>query len=195
MIHIATITIGLLIALALEAAVEALHHRHLRIETRENLRAEIAANQQAFPKDLRALEGEVRELKQDLDLLHRLRAHQKAGPGERLHFEWFWGGPADAAWQTAKATGVLGLMENGAVQDFDGVYSQQELVDSAALQLSRDMTRAEIPLAIEPDLNALSLSLIDELIRDCAMNLNQIEYVQTLAAPLMPSYKDALEKL
>ena len=195
LIHIATITIGLLIALGLEAAVEALHHRHLRAETRENLRAEIAANQQDFPRDLKALDGEVKELNNNLSLLHRLRSHAKAAPGERIRFDWFWSGPSDAAWQTAKTTGVLSLMENQAVGDFDSVYSQQKLVDDAAIQLSRDMTRAEIPLAIEPDLNALTPSLIDELIRDCAMNLNQIEYVRTLAAPLMPGYKDALAKL
>jgi hypothetical protein len=194
-IHIVTITIGLLIALGLEAAVEALHHRHLREETRKNLRAEIRQNQDDFPKDLRALERETHELQEDIALLQRLRAHQKAGPGDKLRFGWFWNSTGDTAWQTAKDTGALGLMDIETVQQFDAVYSQQDLVDKAALELTRDMTKATIPLTVEPDLNALTPAQIDELIRTCAANLNQITYVQTLSESILPSYKETLDKL
>jgi hypothetical protein len=43
-IHIATITIGLLIAIALEQTVEYLHHRHQAEEMADKLRAESLAN-------------------------------------------------------------------------------------------------------------------------------------------------------
>jgi hypothetical protein len=194
-IHIATITIGLLIALGLEAAVEALHHRHIRQETRENLQAELRENQATFPKDLRALEGEAKEMRENIALLQRLRAHQPAGADEKLHFAWFWNATADTAWQTARETGALALMDNEKVKGYDGIYSQQALVDQAALQLTHDITKSAIPLTVEPNLNALSPALIDELIRSCAANLNQIQYVQTLAASVMPNYKNALESL
>jgi hypothetical protein len=39
-IHVATICVGLLIAVGLEQTVEAIHHRHLVAEARESLRAE-----------------------------------------------------------------------------------------------------------------------------------------------------------
>ena len=194
-IHIITITIGLLIALGLEAAVEALHHRHLREAARENLRAEIQQNQQDFPKDLRALEGETRELKDNITLLQRLRKHQKAGLNDKLHFDWFWNSTSDTAWQTAKDTGALALMDNDVVQQYDSLYSQQQLVDRAALELTQSMNRALIPLTVEPDLNALTPAQIDELIRSCAANLNQIVYVQDLAGSVLPDYKQALAKL
>jgi hypothetical protein len=194
-IHLITITIGLLIALGLEAGAEAVHHCALRAETRANLRAELQQDERDFPKDLRALEGEATELKGNIALLQRLRAHQKASPGETLKFAWFWNSSSDTAWQTAKETGVLSLMENEQVQQFDGVYSQQGLIDQAALGLTRSMNSAQIPLTIEPDLNGLSPALIDELIRNCAENLNEIGYVQTLSAGMMQQYKDALDKL
>jgi hypothetical protein len=194
-IHIATITIGLLIALGLEAAVEALHHRHLREATRANLRAEIRGNQDTFSKDMSYLKGETRELKGDIALLQRLRGHQRAQPGDELHFAWGWDGTSDTAWQTAKDTGALGLMDIETVQQYDAVYSQQDLVDKAALELTRDMTKATIPLTVEPDLNALTPAQIDELIRTCAANLNQISYVQTLSESVLPSYKETLDKL
>jgi hypothetical protein len=194
-IHIATITIGLLIALGLEAAVEALHHRHLREETRENLHAEIQQNQPVFAKDMRYLDSEIRELKADIVLLQRLRAHQHTQPGESLRFTWGWDGTAETAWQTAKDTGALALMDNQVVQQYDGIYSQQDIVDRAALELTHSMTQALIPLTVQPDLNALTPAQIDELIRTCAANLNQISYVQTLSASVLPSYKQALDKL
>lgn len=40
-LHLFTITIGLLIALGLEASVEALHHRHQREEAEAKIRQEI----------------------------------------------------------------------------------------------------------------------------------------------------------
>jgi hypothetical protein len=194
-IHIVTITIGLLIAIGLEAAVEALHHRHLREETLANLRAEIRGNQDTFSRDMRFLKGEIRELEDDIALLQRLRAHQRAQPGDELHLAWGWDGTSDTAWQTARDTGALGLMDIDTVQRYDAVYSQQDLVDKAALELTRDMTKATIPLMVEPDLNALTPAQIDELIRTCAANLNQISYVQTLSESVLPSYKETLDKL
>jgi len=41
LIHLLTITAGLLIALGLEAGVEAFHHRHQRIEAETMIRDEI----------------------------------------------------------------------------------------------------------------------------------------------------------
>ncbi len=43
-VHMATIVLGLLIALGLEQVAEAIHHRHLRHELQENMRAEAERN-------------------------------------------------------------------------------------------------------------------------------------------------------
>jgi hypothetical protein len=194
-LHIVTITIGLLIALGLEAGVEALHHRHLRLETRANLRRELIEAQKQLPKNLHALDGEEKELRGDIALLRRLRAHQPLQPGEQFRFDWYWSSMPDAAWQTAHETGVLSLMADDQVQEYSGLYGQQELVDNAALVLTRSMTQAMIPLTVEPDPNQMSPALIDELIRSCATNLNQINYVRTLAEGLPYDYKEALESM
>lgn len=45
--HLTIVTIGLFIALMLEAAVEAMHHRHLVHEARDNIRTELQLNHQA----------------------------------------------------------------------------------------------------------------------------------------------------
>jgi hypothetical protein len=49
-LHLTTITIGLLIALMLEASVEWIHHRHLVHEARTNIREELGENTQQATK-------------------------------------------------------------------------------------------------------------------------------------------------
>src|SRR6202044_3403878 len=44
LIHIATITVGLLIAVGLEQTVESLHHRHQRLELEDQLHSEARRN-------------------------------------------------------------------------------------------------------------------------------------------------------
>jgi hypothetical protein len=51
-IHIATIVVGLLIAVGLEQTVEALHHSHQRHQLDEDLRAEAENNQHVIERDL-----------------------------------------------------------------------------------------------------------------------------------------------
>lgn len=50
-IHIATICIGLLIAIGLEQAVEALHHHHQRVRLEEDMRAEAEQNIRIIQND------------------------------------------------------------------------------------------------------------------------------------------------
>ena len=52
-IHIATIVIGLLIAVALEQTVESLHHRHQRHQLQEDLHNEAEQNLQVIDRDLK----------------------------------------------------------------------------------------------------------------------------------------------
>jgi hypothetical protein len=194
-IHVGTITVGLLIALSLEAAVESFRHAHERREMRQNLHEEILESQKQLPRNLESVEGERHELEANLVMLRKLRAHQTLPPGSKLNLSWYWSSMPDAAWQTAHETGQLALLSSNQVQGYSGLYGQQALVNSAGIALSRGLTEAQIPLTVEPDLNALPPALIDELIRSCATNFNQIEYVEVLAKKLGPNYKEALGKL
>ena len=46
LIHLSTITVGLLIALSLEAGVEMIHHRNERIEAEEKIIGELSKNRE-----------------------------------------------------------------------------------------------------------------------------------------------------
>jgi len=73
-VHLVTITIGLFIALTLQAGVESLHHRHLVREARENLRREIQINREHYAENMQTLEKNRRQLARNIDLLRDLRS-------------------------------------------------------------------------------------------------------------------------
>src|ERR1700733_14408633 len=73
-LQLVTITIGLFIALTLEAGVESLHHRHLVREARENLRREMQINRSHFAENVQNLKKNRRQLTHDIDALRDLRS-------------------------------------------------------------------------------------------------------------------------
>jgi hypothetical protein len=81
-IHIATIVIGLLIAVGLEQTVEYFHHRHLASEAREQLRSEREADETSNEVNIYTTERHQRDLRRDLAILHAVKAHAPlpAGP-------------------------------------------------------------------------------------------------------------------
>jgi hypothetical protein len=68
-IHIATIVIGLLIAVGLEQIVEFFHHRHQARQMQESLREESLENQEIAQTDIETLDGWVRDYRAQMDLL------------------------------------------------------------------------------------------------------------------------------
>jgi hypothetical protein len=65
LLHLLTITIGLFIALTLEASIESIHHRHLVREAHRNLRQEIQANHALYATNLQRLQGNRTQLQRD----------------------------------------------------------------------------------------------------------------------------------
>jgi hypothetical protein len=192
-IHIATIVVGLLIAIGLEQTVEAVHHHHERAETRENLREEINANRETLAGDIRSLDSEQKMLLADIEILHKLRARQTVPP-DSLHFNWRWSSMQDAAWQTARETTAIALFPTGQVQAYSQTYGQQGFVNGAGIDVDHAITDAGVTLRIQPDLPALTPAQIDEMIRGCAAALNQIEFAQALIKSLDPDYAEILRE-
>ena len=61
LLHLFTITVGLLIALSLEGCVEWQHHRHLVQEAEEGLRGEIAQNEKSISYLRQQIEARQKE--------------------------------------------------------------------------------------------------------------------------------------
>ena len=137
-IHIATITIGLVIALGLEGAVEGLHHRHIVREARADIRRELERNQGEAKKDAGYVAGSESRMKANLDTARAMRDHPNDSGKHSMMFTGEWSGFNGAAWRTARDTGALSYM------DPDEVERYSEMYDSRRLWISREWSYSYI---------------------------------------------------
>jgi len=143
-LHLLTITIGLLIALALEAAVQSLHHRHMVTEARVNLRREIGENQRLYTENLRSLQIKLVQLEQNIDQLRELRAGKTP---EHFDVQWSfdWNGFVDSAWMSARDIGAVGYMRPEVIEEYSALYRQQAFVNEAGVSIYLDQAKAAAP--------------------------------------------------
>ena len=183
-IHLIIVTIGLFIALSLEALVEHLHQRHLLHTAETNLHVELHDNREYLAGDERHLDITEAELQQDVDLL----IARKSNPTlpDTLNFGWHWDGMQDSAWTTARDSGALTLMPFDTQQGWSVLYAQQGSVNQQATVYLADIYRAEAPTkgrtfaqlspaAIDQAITGLQQALADlDLLRDYCKSLDVI---------------------
>ena len=135
LIHIATITLGLLIALSLEGALEAMHHRHLVREARENIRKELEQNERQAGKNEDYVQTDADNMKHNAQLAHDYLTNSKALDGAKMSFTFTWDGMSESAWRSARDSGALTYMPLAEVQRYSDIYEQQEIVDREAVEV------------------------------------------------------------
>ena len=189
LLHILTITIGLLIALTLEAAVERLHHRHIVAEARENIRHEIEDNQKLIAGDHKSIDEDSRQMRVNMAVLRTLR--QNPHSHGSMSLSWSWSAPNASAWSAARDTGALALMPYAAAQSYADLYGQQQLVNEQAILLFRNQTKASVPMMIEAD--SATPAQIDEALHRCAETIVDLAVLNDFLKGLDQSYEAALK--
>jgi hypothetical protein len=130
-IHIATIVIGLLIAVGLEQTVEFAHHRHQLRETRESLRSEHEDNQRIMGYRLKEFRRYNKILQGNLIDFIYLQQHPGT-PMEKLPETQRWSAiqiPAyTSAWSSAKISNITTFMSPAELHEYERVY---ESLDTA----------------------------------------------------------------
>jgi hypothetical protein len=122
-IHIATISIGLLIAIGLEQTVEALHHRHQLDELHESLRQDaqkviadsakvVAVESQRVDR----LSARAQQIKAAIDSRQPV-----APPPSPVQPGAVWDVPDSPAWRAAKSSGLLSLMRQEEIEVYGEV--------------------------------------------------------------------------
>ena len=193
-IHIATIVVGLLIAIGLEQTVEAIHHRHIVRQARENLHQEIERNARLMIDDRRYLESNRNTLLRNITILQQIKANPRQ-PHEPLHFPWAWFGPSSAAWNTARDTGAVALLPYNVVHGYSLLYGQQQAVEAQANTYMLNHTHASIALVGNENAVNLTPAQIDDLIKGCATSVRDIGLLEALMNGLEDNYKSALRDL
>ena len=190
LLHLLTITVGLLIALGLEAAVEWRHHVHLRHEAEENIRREIHDNQVDLSGVVSTISDEQKNF-HDLGSFLQARAAGQPVTVKSTTISLHLSTPQDASWQTAGATGALAYMPYAEVQQFASVYQLQKKLDAV-----QDTTLQPVisligligagdPTKLSREESVAALAQVREVaahvetIRELAMDLNK-KYEQAL---------------
>jgi hypothetical protein len=133
-IHLATITVGLLIAISLEQSVEGLHHLHQRHQLEEDLHSDGERNVGIVEEDERyfsALRAWELDLRKDVDTMRSTGG--KAGlpyranpvPGQPTI-------PTDSAWMTAKESQLVALLPRAEAGMYGRLELQHQLLRNAA---------------------------------------------------------------
>lgn len=149
--HIAIVTIGLFIALMLEALVEHMHHQHLVAEARENLHREIAENCDNAQKDLSHEQANVKTIENNIKTIHIVQDNPDA-KGYSVENTMEWNDFSSAAWRTAHETGALSFMPYDEVQKYSDLYTSQDFIEGRAEALfDRDiLALAPFKMGIDP---------------------------------------------
>lgn len=194
-IHIATIVVGLLIAIGLEQSVEALHHKHLLHQAREQLREEMAENRRTLTRDQHLLEVARNDSRYNIDLLST-PPHDGA---KSLRFGWSWNSMQSSAWTTARETGALALMPYDEVQRLATVYGQQDLVNAEATQHIHHYAESLAPVERHGDVGSatfasLSAAEREQLAGSFAVNMTEVQELHDLLRSLDLLYAAAQEQ-
>jgi hypothetical protein len=125
LLHLLTITIGLLIALGLEGYAEHWKQKELKKDADTKLRQEIEDNEKEIAVVHNATTTEQANLKRIVDFLSARKKNQPYDVSQ-LRLDFTMGDLESASWKTAAATGALGFMEYDQVQRYAAVYQLQD---------------------------------------------------------------------
>ena len=107
-VHIATIALGLLIAIGLEQTVEYVHYRHLAGEARASIQRELIENVSILQGNVDITLANQQLLEKDLELLD---SNSPDGQTlQSLQYSWSMKRMADAAWSAARTDGSIALI-------------------------------------------------------------------------------------
>jgi hypothetical protein len=133
-VHIATIVLGLCIAVGLEQTVEFFHHRHELADTREALRQEREENRKHFAEETVNWRRTTAAVKNNLLVLRYLQQHPHT-PQEKLPGVLDWGQNnsrfTHAVWDVAQQTGVTSFMPREEVTEYSQLYRRLQLIGEA----------------------------------------------------------------
>ena len=127
LLHLLTITVGLLIAVGIEGCVE-LHREHKLVkEARSTLREEIQANSSSMNDAVGTLDKNNTAMANNIDALTKVLRNPKDKDAQNANVsaDFSMISLKDTAWKTAQETGALTYMPYAQAQRYSEVYNMQ----------------------------------------------------------------------
>jgi hypothetical protein len=191
-IHLLTITVGLFIALTLEAGVEALHHRHERKEAEAMIRQELMENRENIQQNAATIKTEIEGMTKVLQVLEALSQGQPPGKVEDKDFTFGEGPIQDSAWRTASSTGALSYMEYAEVERFSYAHKEQDQLEAMEQQTLDDYL--QLGAVLVPHGMHVSPEKAKEAIPYAQHAIAHLRGMYSLGIGTLGSYDDALKK-
>ena len=165
LVHIATIVIGLLIAISLEQTVEFFHHRHQVEEARKALGLELRLNVNRFEAETENFRRFVPILQTNLAVFQYLQQHPGAPsaswPGvldwNTINFSYL-----DNAWKTAQQSGVLEYMPPAEVRHYAAIHRRFDILNELISARRTAISHAAMYTIAQPDAALLSPRQVDD---------------------------------
>ncbi len=189
-IHIATIVIGLLIAVGLEQTVEAIHHHYEVKEARERIREEMKVNVEIDERDITYADAMTLEMETNIAAL-RAREQGQQPPVAQLSFDMHTQSSYEAAFLNARDSGVLAMMpydEGAMYSDAYGsvpLHHEQSMSVHTAIAFAEGATR-------EHKLSELTPAELQAVLTACSVAKQQIARYRGLHALSLQEWKAAL---
>ncbi len=190
-IHIATIVLGLMIAVGLEQTVEYVHERRALTQARRELSEEKRANIEGFRKSVASFRASSAYLKEYLATLRRaMKDPAVAVPALHVPIDFVYS--QYTAWGTAQREGALTLMpsEEQSANDrmYVGLHTVDEVEDRAYIsaQHAESVFLGEDPRDLTPEQK-------NDLYRDASQALADVRYaviVQGITVHFSPEFGD-----
>ncbi len=191
-VHLITITIGLFIALMLEAGVEWMHHRHLVHVAEANLHQEIQDNQKELQSALAQAPQTDAILTRNITVLRAIRDKQHIAVNS-LSFAFVLPTLQTSAWDTARDTGALSYMPYGTVQKYANVYRVQALVQNLDTALIDAASQGIGTVSTDSDPNRMSPAEAQAALNAAASVKARFQILLGVAQQLGKSYSDQLK--
>jgi hypothetical protein len=127
LLHLFTISVGLLIATQIESCVEWRHHDHLAEQARVELRAEITKNLKDLEQAQTGLKVWRQMIDSDLVLMQKIQEHPNDPLTQHFSLNVSASGMTleDTAWRTAQSTGALAYMPYEEAERYSSIYKTQ----------------------------------------------------------------------
>lgn len=191
LVHLLTVTIGILIALSLEGLLEWRHHRELVHEARTNIVAEIRDNWRELSGSLAVAgtnaDGHRTVLRFLDDMLRRGKSDIK-----ELQLKFNLAQVNDTSWKTAQAVGALALMPYAEVKRYAAAYELQAEYQRLQGQ-TLDAVSVESGLFSNGDPHALSRPDLERAQASVSSGLARLNAQAQIGKALLNTYDETLK--
>jgi hypothetical protein len=193
LLHILTITIGLLIAISLEGLVEWRHHRHLVHDAETSLHNEIKSNADNLPGIIGKLHAEQAELDHDQEVLTYIVKHGKEPENASASVSFTIATLDDVSWRTAQISGAIAFMDYATSQKYANLYAAQEELHAVEREATHDamIGLAAMSTADKSNPNPFRAQAADTR-QKIAVYQGQLKLIDAILNDLKVDYRDFL---